>query len=356
MFKHILVPLDGSKRAESALPVAAHLARTTGGSIVLLRVVPFPSDYYSRFIGVSPLAAPYYYPVDIHPLDDQDTDRGEIVAAKGYLGMVARDMLAGITTETEVVSGNAATSILCAATSLATDLIVLCSHGYSGLMRWSLGSVAQKVARQSSVPVLVLREGAGVPTNLHPEGMRPVRVMVALDGSTLSETALAPAAQLSAALSAPARGELHLVQVIRLPESIGDGQSEAESKMRKLAIAAAQAYLKMAEEQLHKGDLATLDLHVTSSVRASMDVANALIFMAELGVGMEVEQGFSGCDVIAMATHGRGGPERWVMGSMTERVLDATKLPLLIVRLRRTAATAEEAGAGATGVLASRGS
>lgn len=355
MFTQILVPLDGSKRAESALPVAARIARTSGASIVLLRVVPLPSDYYSRFIGVSPLAAPYTYSQNLQPYADQAID-AEIAAAKGYLEIIARDVLAGMATHIEVASGPAAASILFMAESLAADLIIMCSHGYTGFKRWTLGSVSQKVARQSSVPVLVLCEGAGVPTNLHPEGMRPVRVLVALDGSALSETALVPAAQLSAALSAPAEGELHLVQVIHFPEEAGEGQSGVESKARELAKAAAQAYLKTQDERLHRGDLARLNLHTTWSVIANTDVAHALINAAELGAGMHVEHGFSGCDVIAMATHGRSGPQLWMVGSVTERVLSATKLPLLVVRPPKMKAKVEEAHAGATGAVASTGS
>jgi nucleotide-binding universal stress UspA family protein len=240
-----------------------------------------------------------------------EATESELDVANMYLEMTAKsDELAGIATETKALIGLAATTILSVAQSLETDLIVMCSHGYTGLKRWALGSVTHKVVRHSPVPVLVLHEGAGVPTNLHPEGMRPVRVLVALDGSSLSEIALAPAAQLSAALSAPAQGELHLVQVIHFPELEGDGQYGVVSETRKLAVSAAQAYLTTIKEQLHEGDLAKLNLQITSSVMANTDVADTLIWMAELGEGMEVQQGFNGCDVMAMATHGRGGLER----------------------------------------------
>jgi nucleotide-binding universal stress UspA family protein len=340
MFTKILVPLDGSKRAESALPVVARIARASGGSIVLLRVALIPKDY-SRYMGVDSMPASYALSVEV-PSAQEVIDR-EVYTAKSYLRKIATsDMLAGITTETKVLVGSVAQSIISTVQAAGVDLITICSHGYSGLKRWMIGSVAQKVARHSPVPVLVLRESAGIPTNLHPDGMRPVRVLVALDGSALSEISLAPAAQLSATLSAPDQGALHLVQVIHFPELEGDGQYGTISETRKLAVSTAQAYLTTVKERLTEGDLAPLNLQVTSSVVTNTDVANTLIGMAELGEGMEVEQGFNGCDMIAMATHGRGGPERWVVGSVTERVLDATKLPLLIVRSHKLGSKGEE--------------
>lgn len=83
---------------------------------------------------------------------------------------------------------------------------------------------------------------------------------------------------------------------------------------------------------MREGEAARLDLTVTSSVVVHLDVADTLIRMAEHGEFVEDIAGFEGCDVIAMTTHGRSGPQRWVMGSITERVLGATRLPLLIVR------------------------
>jgi hypothetical protein len=85
-------------------------------------------------------------------------------------------------------------------------------------------------------------------------------------------------------------------------------------------------------KRLRHGDLAQLNLRVSSSVAVNMDVAEALISRAEHGEEKRDAERFGGCDVIALTTHGRSGLERWVRGSATERLLGATKLPLLIVR------------------------
>jgi nucleotide-binding universal stress UspA family protein len=326
MFKIILVPLDGSTRAEQALPVAARIARNSGGSIVLLRVVTAPIDFA--------------WSVMESPTVMQEAIDEDIAKAKEYLTTItALAVLDGISIKTEVLPGNPALTIFPVARSAHADLIVMCSHGETGFKRWMLGSVSQKVAHHSPIPVLILREGAGGPTNLHPEGARSVRVMVTVDGSPFAEAALAPAAYLSASLSAPAQGELHIAQVLRIPDFTRGSSPEVDQ-----IIADAQEYLKRVEQQFNEGELASLNLSVTSSVSIETDIAGALIGLAEDGAEGENGEQVERCDVIAMATHGRGSPQRWVLGSVTERVLGATRLPLLIVRPQNIEAKHEKAG------------
>lgn len=317
MFQRILVPLDGSKRAEQALPVAAQLARTFGGSLVLLRVVTSPADF-AHFSWKS-------------PQEMQQALDADIAKAAHYLATIAASKeLAGIKVSTEVPPGDPAMTMLPIIRADNIDFVVMCSHGVTGDRRWHVGSVAQQVARHSPVPVLVLREGAGVPTNRHPLGMRPVRILVALDGSPLAEASLLPAAYLSAALSAPLQGALHLVRV--LPLAWLDENSEGIIAVKQKVVAETETYLQTLAQRLRDGEMARFNPLVTTSVVVDPDVAGSLIDMAETGAGMEAQAGFTSCDLIAMATHGRGGFEHWVMGSVTERVLNATRLPLLIVR------------------------
>ena len=333
MFKRILVPLDGSERAERALPVAARLARISGGSIVLLRAVTSPIDFA-------------WYAME-SPVSMQEGMEADIARATDYLASVAGSSeLAGIEIKTEVLPGAPALCIFPVVRAFQADLIVMCSHGYTGRTRWILGSVSQKVARHSPVPVLVLREDGSVPMNLHlvcgqgeqTDGIRPVRVLVPLDGSSFAETALVPAAHLSAALSAPAQGALHLAQVLRLPALYEYGQNDRLAEMKQRGMREAQAYLSTVERKLREGDLAKFNLSVTSSVSIDPDVAGTLIGIAEIGEDMQEVEEYPPCDLIAMATHGRGGLQRWMLGSVTERVLDSTKLPLLIVRPNETMA------------------
>ena len=327
MFQRILVPLDGSKRAEQAIPVAAKIARASHGSIVLLRAITALINFAGYSMESSIMA--------------EDVIEADTVKAKNYLTRIASSAdLTGIPTTIEVPLGDAAATILPAANTQKADLIVMCSHGDTGFKRWILGSVAQKIARHSTIPVLILHEHAGVPTALHPDGARPIQVMVSLDGSPLAEHVLLPAAYLSAALSAPSHGALHLVQVLRFHEIEAYSENKTIAEVREQVIEDTKTYLLSIEQRLLEGETANLQLAVTSSIILERDVAETLISIAENGEeegqteGQAEGQteGFTGCDILAMATHGRGGPQRWVMGSVTERVLSSTRLPMLIVR------------------------
>lgn len=153
MFERILVPLDGSKRSERAIPVAARIARATGGTIVFVEVVlpPVEFEIYSgdRTIELKPSAF----------------QRRE-EAASSYLTSIPEtyaNELAGINTELDLTAGAASPETYEAARFEGIDLIVLCGHGETGLKRWALGSIAQEAVRHSPVPVLALNEHSATP-------------------------------------------------------------------------------------------------------------------------------------------------------------------------------------------------
>ena len=154
MFKRILVPLDGSARAEQAIPVAARIARALGGSVILLRVATAPVDTGK------------YSTTSVYVEEAVDADLTEVTS---YIEKIAGSgELTGITTEVKTFIGAVAPTILSAAQSFHANVIVMCSHGYTGFKRWVLGSVADKVTHHSPIPVLVLREGGHVlPTAGH---------------------------------------------------------------------------------------------------------------------------------------------------------------------------------------------
>jgi nucleotide-binding universal stress UspA family protein len=325
MFSHILVPLDGSELAESALPVAATIARATGSSLLLLRVViPTPPSAFST-------PEPLVFRQDVSDVEYQQ--------AAAYLQRHAEAKeLYGIAVQTHIMTGTPPQRILDCIETENIDLVVLCNRGATGLKRWALGSVALKILRHSRAPVLVLQASAGVPSLQLPGGQRPVRVLVALDGSMLAEESLVPAAVLATALSMPEKGELHLVRVIPVPEPAN--AVEALSGARQLDFAEAQTSLQVAVESLQGRE----NLTMTTSVVEDRDVADALIRMAEAGVSATAETR-AACDVIALATHGRSGPARWAMGSIAERVLDGTRFPLLVVHPRLSGQQPQEAPA-----------
>ncbi len=314
MFKRILVPLDGSDRAEQAIPVAARIARASGGTVILVQATPSPVDFRAE----KKLLAEVYSENVIEEVK---------ALAINYLDNARRMAeLVGVQTETRVEYGDVAPSILAAVEALEVDLIVMCSHGYTGFKRWIMGSVADKITRHAPVPVLILREGAPLPALA---SHQPVRALAALDGSPLSEAVFEPVAYLVAGLAhaTSQQGELRLLRVVDLPFSSGKLKSQAyiDSETRDEAVKVAQDYLGSLTARLEEGGLADLNIAVTTSVESDPDVAEAIIKQAESVEGGPV-------DLIAMATHGRGGMQHFVMGSITERVLHHSKLPLLIVR------------------------
>ena len=317
MYKRILVPLDGSTRAESALPVASRIARASGGSVMLVQVATIPVLY-----GTS-LAAAY----------TPDLIEAEINGAEDYLKSLAQsETLAGIKTETSALFGAVAQIILSVATSYNIDLIVMTSRGKTGMKRWVLGSVAQKLTRHSPMPVLVLREAGTMLPGPRPDS-GPLRALVTLDGSALAKTALEPAAQMVAALAAPGHGALHLLRVVRPPQLDEKKLSpEKVASLKSAALHKAITYMHAIVTHLREGPLGALNLAITWSVVPDDDTAGTIMHVAEGGEDAEGAGVPGRCDLIAMATHGRSGFQHWVLGSVTERVLGATRLPLLIVR------------------------
>jgi len=325
MFQRILVPLDGSERAESAIPVAARIARASGGVIMLLRVVPIPSD--SEIYLTHPARAP------------ESVTKVFIDEASDYLAHITQsEALKGIGTQSEVMVGGAALSILAVAESYQADVIVLCSHGFTGLKRWALGSVADKVTRYAEAPVLLLREtGPIIPP---PESGYTFHALVTLDGSQFSAAVLVPTVRMVASLAAPSEGNIHLLHVVEIAAT--DGKWRGYNNVGAQTVERqedARAYLTTMIKRLRDEPGTDVQLGITASVVTSSDVAESILQVGESIADVD-ERGRPGpYDLIAMATHGRGGLPRLMLGSVTERVLHRTTLPMLIVHPQRGAET-----------------
>jgi nucleotide-binding universal stress UspA family protein len=331
MLKRIMVPLDGSERAERGLALAARLARGSGGELLLVRVVSMPP------MRLAPYGEPAQIALALIAEARQDAD--------DYLKEVAqRPLLDGIAVRTLAIEGHIAADLLTTARDEQCDLIVICTHGYSGFNRWRLGRVTAQVARHSPVPVLIVPARNDQAPTLE-DGV--ARVLVTLDGSALAEAAIAPALDVARSLVEPQRITVHLLEVVEFFSVMmaDTNREEALSSpaigVEEQALRDARVYLDGVSQGIRQENPGVT---VTSEAVLAADIAATITDIAE------AEPGF---DIIAMATHGRGGLQRWTVGSITERVLHTTHLPLIIAR-SRAAIEDERQGAEAVADAASR--
>lgn len=307
MTSHIaLVPLDGSATAEAVLPAAATLARGLGQRLLLLRLYEAPST--------------------IVPEERE----GRQAEAEQYLGGVAERLRGeGLDVQTRAAGiedgKQAGEGIVKQAEGTGAAAIFIATHGRSGPKRWAMGSVAGDVVRAASCPVLVVRAGGDAAAS--PSAVR--RVLVPLDGSATSETALAEGVRVATALGAT----LDLMQAVPFPWAVYGTAADgwATTDVDDLMVKGADDYLAQVQHRLPAA-LAS-ERHVLRGGPA-------------LGILDHAEK--TGADLIVMGTHGRSGVSRLILGSVADQVVRAGTVPVLLVRGTAEEQTKEQAGATRT--------
>jgi nucleotide-binding universal stress UspA family protein len=307
MIKRILVPLDGSKLAEMALPHAVAMARANKYGITLLQVAPQPVYANAVSWAFAPSATVF------------EGWAEEISAEAKYLGMVAAYLRKeDLDVEIKLLEDDPAIALVAyVAHHEEIALIVMSTHGRSGLGRWIFGSVAEKVLHASPVPLLLIRPKE---TDQLSERMNvPVykSIVVPLDGSALAAQALEPAEVIarefdatmtlvSAVPETPIYGE-----VIAPPAVPIEWQDETEKS---------SAYLVETSERLKaEGYAVNTRLEYTPPADAILHVADQVH-----------------AQLIVMATHGRTGLPRLWLGSIAMKVVQASARPVLLVRAKQT--------------------
>ncbi len=305
--KTILVPLDGSELAETAVNPALELAARHGARVVLAGVVadlpPVPLA-----AGDGELISRWF-----------DEEQGR---AGDYLDRVRERVQgdrSGVIIDTSVKLGPVARTILEQAGEAGADLVVMTTHGRGAWQRAWLGSVADGILRRGTRPVLLLRseEEHGVPfVSID----YPRHTLVPLDGSEEAESVLAP---LTSLLPADG-GQVSLVSVLRkpfplavtyLPHQVEEEGLLAERKAKQ------EAYLEKVAREWNP-----LGVKVRTRVLVAEDVARALL---EEAANEDV-------DLLALSTRGRGGVGRFVLGSVADKVIRASNLPVLAMRRAAT--------------------
>ena len=227
--------------------------------------------------------------------------------AEADLNAVADHLQAGgVWVETSVSDADPAAAIVQAADERQADIIVMSTHGRSGLRRAMFGSVTDQVLRTTTTPVLLVPPDARYRIN------PPCTIVVALDGSKLAEAAIAPALDLAEAL----RGHVRLIRATDPPTYwLTEGQAADRVPDAGSGADLARQYLEAVSERWKS---------------KNVDVSGYVVDGAADEVIVEAARD-SRAGAVAMATHGRTGLARMVIGSVTERVLHEASVPLLLV-------------------------
>jgi Universal stress protein UspA and related nucleotide-binding proteins len=298
MIHRILVALDGSNVAEQALPYASVLASVTGADLLLVTAM-VPPDRWTDDGAVA------------------RWEQEEEAAAAQYLDVVCDRLREdGAAVRAKVVWGRAPVVISAAAEEEAADIIALTTHGRSGITRWVLGSVADKVLHTSQKPLLLVRAQEEPPKAV---GFK--RILVPLDGSAVAETALPFVERLARQL----RAKLLLEQVV-LPATAYAGVfiPSTVSVLDEIKAGAREYLQRIAKDAKRAGVTAEISVDIGYVAEAILEAAK-----------------FRRADLIAFSTHGRSGPERWIMGSVADAVVRHAELPCLVLPARTVASDSE---------------
>jgi nucleotide-binding universal stress UspA family protein len=299
MYRSIFVPLDGSPFAEQAIPLALDLARRAG-AMVQVAMVHHP---------VPALATALEVP-EIESQLDQEARAREQVYLSSIVARIQKQ--ANVPVTSTLIDGAVTEALQAHVEASGADLVVMTTHGRGPMSRFWLGSVADHLMRVLHVPLLLVRP-TGEP--VEPPVIR--RILVSLDGSSFSEEAIGPAVALGRIFGA----EYALAMVVEPPLPIADPSGimvlpvavGTEEQLK----AAATKYLAEQAEKLRKEGLTVTTHQIDGPAAASALLA-------------EAEQ--CKADVIALASHGAGGFERLVVGSVADKVIRGSTHPTLIVR------------------------
>lgn len=308
MFKRILIPLDGSHCAEQALPVAARIARSVGGSIVLLRIVSTATQWWPALPSPKLALAQTAVGVDIED-------------AKHYLAALsASAILRDIPLETEVFFGPVASTLLESSQFLHCDLVIMCSSSSGRMTQWISGGVVERILRYSPLPLLLLRDTTSfLDTRFTPAPA--IRILVPLDGSVPARAVLYSVHCLLASLTMLEQCELHLLAIVKQgePGSLGE---------RKDAYFHANEYLRLTRE--HFCEVYT-NLSITSSVAMGTNILET--FIDRSVHGEDKREGGPGkrFDLIALASRLYSSLQSEITGNVAEHLWHATAFPLFVI-------------------------
>jgi nucleotide-binding universal stress UspA family protein len=288
----ILVPLDGSELAEGAVPYAVALARALGERIVLLTAW----EGTESELGVE------------FPAMAIEIEQAATAHFTQYLDGIKQRIGEKASVETMIRAGDASEEVLKAADELQARMLVIATHGRSGIGRWFYGSTASHLLRHASVPVVAVGPNA---LEAKKAEVTVKHVMVPLDGSDISEKALPVATKLAGAFNA----RVSLVRAVRWA-------------VQAYPYAMPDTYLPQVDQELEAGAKKYLQ-RIEGGVKG-VEVS-AFVVRGAVAEGLLEFVDKEAVDLVVMTTHARAGLARAALGSVADRMLQAPA-PVMLIR------------------------
>jgi nucleotide-binding universal stress UspA family protein len=298
MFKHILVPLDGSKLAEAAIPVAASLAKTLNAPVTLLHIIEQDA------------------PQEIHK-DHHITQADE---ASAYLEKLAKHAFSSDTkvdwhVHTAAVKDVSASIVEHAMTEFQPDLIVMCTHGNSGVRELLFGSIAQLVVAHGKTPLLLIKPEVDSSTNFKLD-----KILVPLDSGPVHDDSLPLTKELAIAYGS----EIYLLTVIPTFSTVTGEKAAASSLLPATTSALLDIDVENAEADLqaHLDELRQAGFQVTAEI-ARGDPATEIVSLSEK----------LNTDIVVLTTHRKAGAAAFWARSVAPNVTRRARVPILLIPL-----------------------
>ncbi len=298
MFKRILVPLDGSKLAEAAIPVAASLAKTLNAPVTLLHIIEQDA------------------PQEVHK-DHHITQADE---ASAYLEKLAKhafpaDAKVDWHVHTAAVKDVSASIVEHAMTEFQPDLIVMCTHGHSGVRELLFGSIAQKVVAQGITPLLLIKPGIDTSSTFKLD-----RILVPLDSGPVHDDSLPVTRELANAY----RSEIYLLTVIPTFSTVAGETAAASSLLPATTSALLDIDVENAEADLqaHLDELKQAGFQVTAEI-ARGDPTTEIVNLSEK----------LNADLVVLTTHRKAGAAAFWARSVAPNVTRRARVPILLIPL-----------------------
>lgn len=306
MYRSVLLPLDGSRFGEHALQLATTIARRSGARLELVHVHNPSADV----VNWEPVTPFRYEGLE---RSEREWDGTEVKIEQAYLSSQAQQIAVALNgaATCKVITGPVVSALEQEITAADPDLVVMATHGRGGFSRAWLGSVADALIRNVHKPILLVR------TESEDAPVVPVKtesILIPLDGSGLAESIVPYAVQLAEGTKA----SYTLVRVVppvwTAPEIMSEPDTMIEGALKE-RVAAAREYLAGIADRM-SGDTVDVKTEVIVGTAAAAAILERARTMS--------------ADVIAMATHGRGGVKRLILGSVADKVLRGATIPVLL--------------------------